>query len=111
MNTSTEPGPVEADILKKLQAFEAQHLQLENESYMHNVPPGSESHFKLTLVCDEFQGVSKVRRHQQVYGVLAEEMAGPVHALALHVFSPEEWQQQNVPASPQCLGGSNSDKS
>jgi BolA protein len=49
-----------------------------------------------------------VARHQQVYAALAPQLAGPVHALALHTYSPCEWQQREreAPASPPCLGGS-----
>ena len=100
-------GPVEARIHDKLQhEFEPQHLQVENESHMHNVPPGSESHFKVVLVSDALTNVRKVARHQRVYGILAEELAGPVHALALHLYTAEEWaSQQTAPASPACMGG------
>lgn len=88
-------------------AFSPVYLTVENESHMHNVPPGSESHFKVTLVSEAFEGERPVRRHQAVYGVLSEEMAGPVHALALHTYTPEEWQGRS-PDSPQCLGGARS---
>ena len=83
-------------------------LQLEvvNESFMHNVPAGSETHFKVTAVSQKFSGLRKVRRHQLVYGALADLLAGPVHALALHLFSPDEWQASpGAPESPKCHGG------
>lgn len=53
----------------------------------------------------------KVRRHQAIYKVLAEELAGPVHALALHLYSPEEWEAtgHTAPESPNCMGGSKKD--
>ena len=73
-------------------AFDARVLQVENESHKHSVPPNSETHFKVTLVSPEFEGQMRVRRHQAIYKVLAEELAGPVHALALHLYSPEEWE-------------------
>lgn len=103
---------VQADIETKLQAsFSPALLQIENESYMHNVPEGSESHFKVVLVTDAFTGKRKVARHQSVYGVLADEMAGKIHALALHTYTPDEWAERNqAPDSPQCLGGSKHDK-
>lgn len=89
-------------------AFEALVLQVENESHKHSVPPNSETHFKVTLVAPEFEGQMKVRRHQSIYSVLSGEMAGGVHALALHLYSPREWQEsgQVVPESPNCMGGS-----
>ena len=91
-----------------VEGFSPLFLQVENESHMHSVPPNSETHFKVTLVSDGFEGVRKVARHQKVYAALAAELAGPVHALALHTYTPEEWQQrqESAPDSPDCLGGS-----
>lgn len=90
----------------KLGSLNPQHLVIENESHMHS-GPATDSHFKVTLVSDAFTGVRTVARHQKVYGLLAEELKGPVHALALHLYSPEEWSTTTaVPDSPQCLGGS-----
>ncbi|MCO1335241.1 BolA/IbaG family iron-sulfur metabolism protein [Microbulbifer sp. OS29] len=80
------------------------HIEVECESHMHNVPPGSEMHFRVVLVSEAFKAVRKVQRHQKVYAVLAEEMAGPIHALALHIYTPEEWGGQ-APGSPECQGG------
>jgi len=82
-------------------------LQLVNESHMHSVPPGSESHFKLVVVSADFAGLMPVKRHQRVYALLGEELAGPVHALALHTFTPEEWAARgaSAEASPNCRGG------
>ncbi len=100
---------VQQQIVQKLQsAFEPDHLQVANESDQHNVPPGSESHFKVIIVASHFESVREVARHQSVYKVLNEELAGSVHALALHTYSPDEWQQrqQDAPDSPACLGGS-----
>ncbi|AXS84984.1 MULTISPECIES: BolA family transcriptional regulator [Marinobacter] len=90
------------------EAFDARFLQVENESHKHSVPPNSETHFKVTLVSPEFEGQMRVRRHQAIYKVLAEELEGEVHALALHLYSPEEWEAsgQVAPESPNCMGGS-----
>ena len=87
------------------------HVEVINESHMHSVPPGSETHFKLVLVSPEFGGKRPVARHQMIYKVLADELAGPVHALALHTYTEQEWQQRNgaAPESPQCMGGSKHD--
>ncbi|HLV77578.1 MAG TPA: BolA/IbaG family iron-sulfur metabolism protein [Marinobacter sp.] len=92
-------------------AFEAGLLKVENESHRHSVPPNSETHFKVTLVSSAFSGQTKIKRHQAVYKVLADELAGPVHALALHLYTPEEWQAsgQAAPDSPNCMGGSKGD--
>lgn len=85
-------------------------LQVVNESHQHSVPPNSETHFKLVIVSDAFVGMRKVARHRQVYGALAAQLEGPVHALALHTYTPEEWQQQeSTLESPDCMGGSKGD--
>ncbi|BFM08154.1 BolA family protein [Halioxenophilus aromaticivorans] len=81
-------------------------LSVDNESHMHNVPPGSESHFKVVVVSDQFQEKRLVQRHQLVYQQLQQELAGGVHALAIHAYTPTEWQEKGLaPNSPQCLGG------
>lgn len=102
-------GPVERSISDKLNAFfQAQFLQVTNESYMHSVPEGSESHFKLVIVSDQFNSQGLVQRHQSVFKLLSEELSGPVHALALHTYTASEWSEKSAqaPNSPQCLGGS-----
>ncbi|MCK9247094.1 MAG: BolA/IbaG family iron-sulfur metabolism protein [Anaerolineaceae bacterium] len=80
------------------------HLEVINESHMHNVPPDSETHFKVVVVSEAFAGKRLVQRHQMVYGIVAEELRGGVHALALHTHLPSEWQGR-APESPACLGG------
>lgn len=82
-------------------------LDVIDESHRHNVPPDGESHFKLVIVSDAFAGESLVARHRRVNRLLAEQLAGPVHALGLHTHTPEEWQArgESVPASPPCRGG------
>jgi BolA family transcriptional regulator, general stress-responsive regulator len=99
-------------ITKKLQsAFSPEHLEVVNESFMHNVPEGSESHFKVTIVSDEFEGKMPLARHRLVNKVLADELnkeqsEGGVHALALHTMTMNEWfKKGNPPDSPECLGG------
>jgi BolA protein len=88
--------------------FTPLHLEVVNESHMHSVPPGSESHFKVTLVSEAFVGRRLVERHRAVNETLADALSGPVHALALHTLTPEEWFARGgaVPDSPPCLGGS-----
>ena len=81
-------------IESKLQAeLSPEHLEVINESHMHKVPPGAQTHFKVVIVTAKFDGLSSVKRHQLVYGVLAEEMkAKPgIHALAITSRTPAEW--------------------
>ena len=101
-------GPVETGIIQKLEkAFSPAHLEVINESASHNVPEGSESHFKVVIVSDSFNGLSAVKRHQSVYAVLADELKSTVHALAIHAYMQEEWSKTaKAPDSPKCMGGS-----
>jgi stress-induced morphogen len=103
---------VQQEIEQRLQSgFSPVFLEVANESHQHNVPPNSETHFRVVLVSTAFDGRSRVARHQQVYAALAPQMQGPVHALALHTYSPGEWQQREgeAPVSPPCLGGRKAD--
>ena len=87
--------------------FSHLHLEVINESSNHNVPPGSESHFKVVVVSETFQGKTRVARHRLVNEVLSEELK-IIHALAIHPMSPSDWEktQGAVSDSPQCAGGS-----
>ena len=93
------------------QALAPTHLVVKDESHMHNVPEGAESHFNVFVVSDSFDGKRLVARHQAVYAVLKEELAGRIHALALKTITSAEWAAQGGGAavSPQCLGGSKAD--
>ena len=109
--TSAESGPVQKIVEHKLaEHFDLQHLEVTNESGNHNVPAGSESHFKLVLVGEAFASMNRVARHRAVHELLAAELAGPIHALAIHVFCPEQWRERfgDAPLSPPCLGGDGS---
>lgn len=91
-----------------VEALAPLRLDVLDESHRHNVPPGAESHFKVTIVSDAFEGDSLVARHRRVNRLLADELQGPVHALGLHTHTPREWaaRGESVPASPPCRGGS-----
>ena len=98
---------IQALIEQKLAGeFEADFLQVENESQRHNVAPGSESHFKVTIVSDSFRDQMLIARHRRVNKALEQELR-QIHALALHTLTPEEWQARGgqVSASPKCRGG------
>ena len=97
---------VQASIEQKLsEAIELDHLEVLNESGNHNVPANSETHFKVTTVSKQFEGMSLIARHRKVNEILAEELAGPVHALSIHAYTEEDWRRRNgeAPMSPPCL--------
>ena len=98
----------QATIEQKLaRAFSPLHLEVADETHMHSVPEDAQSHFKVTLVSEQFSGMPLVKRHRAVNQVLAEELAGGIHALALHTMTPQEWFDKGgqAPESPPCLGG------
>ena len=93
--------------LKLAKQVQAAHLEVINESANHNVPPGSESHFKVVVVSDDFTGKNLLARHRLINQILADELQHKIHALALHTYSVQEWQEKTgaAPVSPPCLGG------
>lgn len=88
-------------------AFCPIYLDVVDESHRHNVPPGAESHFKVVLVSEQFVGERLIARHRQIYAVLSDALASTVHALALHTYTAQEWDdlQNKSLTSPPCLGG------
>lgn len=95
---------IESKVLAGLQPV---HLEVIDESYMHSVPAGAESHFRLLVVSERFEGKSAVQRHQAIYAILADEVQNHIHALGLQTLTPDEWQtDQARNESPECLGGS-----
>ena len=86
---------VERDIRKKLtEAFAPEALEIVNESHRHAGHAGSpgtgESHFTIKVVSAAFAGKSRLERHRMVNEVLAAELAGRIHALAVKALAPEE---------------------
>ena len=87
------------------------HLEVIDESYLHNVEPGRESHVRIVAISELFEGLNLVKRHQLIYAEIQEEINGPIHALSIHTFTEQEWKERNekAEASPDCLGGSKND--
>lgn len=89
---------------KLQQAFTPAHMEVENESHKHRTERGAESHFRVVVVSEQFEGQRLLARHRAINAVLADELAGPVHALALHTMTPAEWHEKGEQAlrSPAC---------
>lgn len=82
-------------------------LEVMNESSQHNVPAGSETHFRLLIVTPKFRDLSRLRRHRRIHELLADELAQGVHALTFDAWTPEEWAAKGqASTSPACRGGS-----
>ena len=88
--------------------LDLKHIDVQDESANHSVPDGAQSHFKVTAVASEFEGLGRVHRHRLVNELLKAEFDGGMHALALHLYTDTEWDKRfgDVPMSPPCLGGS-----
>lgn len=99
---------VQNEIEKKLaNEFSPLHLEVINESDSHNVPAGSESHFKVVVVSPSFTAKNLLARHRLINACLAEELKNDIHALAIHTYTEDEWNETSggAPMSPPCLGG------
>ena len=94
---------LEQQLIQRLQILSPIHLEVVNESSGHGgYFPGKESHFKVVVVSDAFEGLRLVQRHQKIYAAATGLLeAGKIHALAIHAYVPEEWQGE-APASPEC---------
>lgn len=101
MNTATQIN----DLV--VQELSPSRLDVVNESHMHSVPADSETHFKLVIVSDNFEGKSLIARHRSVNRLLAHQLQNGVHALSMHTYTSGEWEKRGgeVPASPPCMGG------
>ena len=88
-------GPV-ADRLRDAlqQRFLPERLEITDDSARHaghaGAHPQGESHFTVTIVSSAFAGLSRVERQRQVHAALAQELAGPVHALSVKASAPGE---------------------
>ncbi|MFN3523434.1 MAG: BolA family protein [Phenylobacterium sp.] len=84
----------EAIQTKLTAAFSPTRLEIEDESARHaghaGARPGGESHFNVLIEAPAFAGTPKVARQRMVYRALAEELAGPVHALSVKALAPGE---------------------
>lgn len=103
--------PVGAAIRAKLQeALQPVYLEVIDDSHMHAVPRGSETHFRVVVASSRFDGLALIHRHRLVNDILHEELAGPVHALSVQAKTPQQWEKNpSVGQSPPCLGGSKHD--
>ena len=86
------------DIKQKIESsLTSTHCEWVDESYMHG---SVASHFKLTVVSPDFSKLSRVERHRKVQAILK---GVEVHALSLHLYTPEEWEKRGgPPPSPSC---------
>ncbi|HWE71853.1 MAG TPA: BolA family protein [Stellaceae bacterium] len=83
-------------IRQKLEAaLQPARLAIHNDSHLHaghhaGAHQGEETHFRVEIVAESFSGENRVTRQRRVYAILAEELAGGVHALQLSALTPQE---------------------
>ncbi|HEY6025312.1 MAG TPA: BolA family protein [Pseudolabrys sp.] len=79
---------------KLTEAFAPQSLKVEDESHRHEghagSRPGGQTHYRVYIVSEAFKGKSRLERHRLVNAALASELAGGIHALAIHAAAPGE---------------------
>ena len=79
---------------KLTEAFAPQSLKVDDESHRHEGHaghrPGGQTHFRVYIVSEAFKGKSRIERHRMINGALAAELAGGIHALAIHAATPDE---------------------
>lgn len=101
---------IETEIETRLASLNPVKLELENESHKHahGGPAPTDTHFRLLLVSDAFEGMRAVQRHQKIYALLGDLMQNPIHALAMRLSTPAEWNPETDtgPAPMPCRGGS-----
>lgn len=93
---------------KLIDALSPTYIEVVDESHQHSVSVGAESHFKVVISSESFEGQRLLARHRIIYQLLKEELEQQIHALALHTYTPKEWEllQNGAPDSPACRGGS-----
>ena len=82
-------------ITKKFtEAFAPQSLKVEDESHQHEghagSRPGGQTHFRVYIESDAFKNKTRIERHRMINGILSGELAGGIHALAIHASAPGE---------------------
>lgn len=87
--------------------FSPIYLSVEDESSNHHVPENAQTHFKIVMAAEQFASLSRINRHKLLNKLLKNEFDNGMHALSMHLYSPEEWQLQSttILQSPSCRDG------
>jgi len=99
--------PRQQRIEQLLNELQPSYLEVLDESHNHHVPENAQTHFKVTIVSPQFNGLRLLNRHQMINEIVSEEFKSGMHALSIHAYTDEEWQkrQQQSPRSPACRDG------
>jgi len=78
------------------------NLLIRNDSYKHNVPPNSESHFNVQIVSDDFEDLSQIQRHKIVYKAVGALLA-EIHAFSITTMTTSEFKENpSLRDTPDC---------
>ena len=92
----------EESIREKLSSLNAELIEIENESGMHS-GPRTDSHFKVLIISEAFEGLNRVARQRKVNGLLQSEFDDGMHALTMRCLTPKEATEQEIDfQSPDC---------
>lgn len=85
--------------------FNPIHIEVLNESYRHAVPKNAETHFKVVVISEKFDGRNRIQRQRLVQKELAFAFDQGLHALTQHLYTNEEWQARAKQSaeSPNCM--------
>ncbi len=94
------PSDTIQHLTKKIEtALSVEHIEIIDESHLHaghaGARPGGNSHFRAFIVSPDFEKINRVRRHQIICKILANEMQSHIHALALSTLTPKEHEERN----------------
>lgn len=99
---------LESYIIQQLnQNLNPHYLLVENISYLHTVPHGAETHFKIFVVSDSFMNKKNIDRQRSLHSVLVERMP-QIHSITQKTLTISEWTQLGSPKDfdvPECFGG------
>lgn len=92
-------GSSTAEVIRQIitRELEPVHLELRDDSHRHVGHPGATSgggHYRLLVVSPSFDGRSRLERHRMVYAALGDRVGREIHALALELRSPDEWEER-----------------
>ncbi len=91
---------------KIIETFTPSRLRVDNDSKRH-AGPATDSHFRLIIIAEAFEGQRSLQRQRLVYACLADELAGPVHALQMKCLTPSEYNAADGDVTlkaPPCAG-------
>nr|VZH98716.1 unnamed protein product [Spirometra erinaceieuropaei] len=103
LSCSTKVGSIQSNIRAKLTAlFKPSHLEIINDSKLHSSSKGAETHFRISIVSQDFENLSHVMRHRLVKKALQDEFNSGLHALSIQAVAPSE-RLTPAPSVP-CIG-------